>query len=66
MTIMIGGLYDALKEAGASEAKAREAATEVAVYENRLSKIDTDLAVLKWMSGFQIALLVAVLFKIFS
>ena len=64
MSLMIADLYAALIEAGASEAKAKQAATEVAGYDNRLAKIETDLSVLKWMAGFQIALLIAVLFKV--
>jgi hypothetical protein len=34
--------------------------------ENRFAKIDPDLAVLKWMAGFNLALTTAVLWKVFS
>ena len=41
---MITELYDALKEAGASEASARKAAETLADYENRFVRFDADLA----------------------
>lgn len=37
---MISEVYDALKEAGASEEKARKAAEAVASYKNRFARID--------------------------
>ena len=55
MTTMITELYDALKDAGADENKARKAAETVAAYENRFARIETDLAILKWMVGFNLA-----------
>jgi hypothetical protein len=61
MTTMITELYDALKDAGASEDKARKAAETVAAYENRFAKIETDLAVLKWMVGTNLVLTLAVI-----
>ena len=48
---MIPELYEALIDAGASEEKAREAAKAIAEYEDRFSKIDSDLRILKWMVG---------------
>ena len=62
MRTLISELYDALKEAGASESSARKAAESVAAYENRFSKIEIDLAVLKWMVGFNVAATMATLF----
>ncbi len=44
MAIMLSKTYDALVSAGASEDKAREAAEELADYENRLASIDNRLA----------------------
>jgi hypothetical protein len=55
MTTMITELYDALKEAGATEDKARKAAETVAAYESRFSRIESDLAIVKWMIGFNLA-----------
>jgi len=65
MALQLGALRDALLEAGVSEDKARKAAEEMAGYENRLASIDTRLSVLTWMAGTNIALTVAVLFKVF-
>ena len=62
MTTMITELYDALKDAGADELKARKAAETVAVYENRFGKIETDLGILKWMVGFNLAATVGLIF----
>ena len=39
--------YDALIAAGAPEDKARDAAEEIAAYENRLTRIETDIALIK-------------------
>jgi hypothetical protein len=51
--------------AGVPEDKARKAAEAIASYENRFSKIEGDLLVLKWMVGFGIALDVAVMIRVF-
>src|SRR3954470_22109700 len=55
MATMISEVYDALMEAGASQEKARKAAEALANYESRFSKIDADLLLLKWMTGFVFA-----------
>lgn len=64
--MIVEELYDALKEAGTSEEKARAAARAIAGYDNRFANIDKDLTVLKWMIGFNLALSVTILFKIFT
>ena len=58
MTTMIIELYEALKEAGASEEKAREAARAIADHESRFDRVDgelkvvrAELAMIKWMVG---------------
>lgn len=56
MAVMMGNLYDALKSAGAEDDKARKAAEEIAGYENHFAKLESDVALLKWMVGFNIAL----------
>jgi len=73
MSTMIAELYDALKDAGASEEKARAAAKTMADYDSRFNKIDQDLylikaeiTILKWMLGFLVAGMVSLLFKIFT
>ena len=55
---MIIELYDALKEAGASEEKAKDAARAIADHESRFDRVDgelktiqVELAMLKWMVG---------------
>jgi hypothetical protein len=49
MPLMMSKTYDALLAAGAPEEKARAAAEEIALYEARFARIDSDLAILKWM-----------------
>ena len=66
MTLQLGALRDALLEAGATPEKAAKAAEEAAAYENRLAKIETDLTVLKWMVGTNLALTLIVLGLIFQ
>ena len=65
MGIMIAEVYEALKEAGASEEKAKAAAESLANYENRFSKIEADLLVVKWMIGLVIAGILSLVIKAF-
>ena len=65
MALQLGSLRDALLEAGASAETARKAAKEVASHESRLAGIESRLATLTWMVGTNVALTVAVLFKLF-
>jgi len=65
MTLRLGALHDALLHPGDKEL-AQKAAEEVAAYDNRLASIDTRLAVLTWMVGFNLLLTVATLWKVFS
>lgn len=65
MTTMLAEVHDAFKDAGASDDKARAAASAMADYENRFQKIEVDTAVLKWMVGANIALTLSVLAKTF-
>lgn len=51
MSTMIVEVYDALKDAGVSEDKARKAAETLANTDSRFNRVDTELAVLKWMTG---------------
>jgi hypothetical protein len=64
MSLMISEIYDAFIAAGAPEEKARKAAGAMTVHENRFPKIENELAVLRWMVGFVIALLSAVALKL--
>jgi hypothetical protein len=47
MALMLSKTYDAFLSAGAPEDKAREAAEEIAAYENRLARIEADIAMIK-------------------
>ena len=50
-----------MKDEGAAKDKARKAAETVAANENRFSRIGTDLTVLKWMVGFNLAATLGIL-----
>jgi hypothetical protein len=63
---MLSKTYDALVAAGAPEEKARAAAEELAGYESRFAKIETDLAVLKWMVGVNLAASLSLVIKAFT
>ena len=63
---MLSKTYDALIAAGAPDDKARAAAEELAGYESRFSKIETDLAVLKWMVGVNLAASLSLAIKAFA
>ena len=65
MGMMIAEVYEALKEAGASEGKAKAAAESLANYENRFGKIEADLLVIKWMMGVVIAGTLSLVVKAF-
>ena len=62
---MLSKTYDALIAAGAPDDKARAAAEEIAGYESRFAKIETDLAVLKWMVGVNLAASLSIVIKLF-
>jgi hypothetical protein len=64
MALQLGALREALLDAGASPEKANKAAEELASYETRLAGIETKLAVLVWMVGFNLAMTLAVLWKV--
>jgi hypothetical protein len=66
MALQLGALREALEEAGASQEKAARAAEEVASYEKQLADVRSDLTLLKWMSGFNLAFTLAVLWRVFA
>lgn len=73
MSTMISEVYDALKEAGASEEKARLAAEAVAQYDERFNRLEVRLEkfegrmnLLQWMIGTNIVLTLGVLWKLLS
>jgi hypothetical protein len=80
MTTMLSEVYDALRDAqGVSDDKARRAAEAVAAYDARFTDIRGDIGglkveftglrgevrILRWMVGFNTALMVAMLVKLF-
>jgi hypothetical protein len=65
MGMMIAEVYDALKEAGASEDKAKAAAEVLANYDSKFSKMEADLLVIKWMVGAVIAGIVSLVVRAF-
>ena len=62
MASMMGKLHEALIGAGAD----REAAEEVANYDNRIGKEEADLVLLKLMLGCNIAMTLAILWRVFA
>lgn len=66
MALMMGKLHDALVAAGVDKMMAREAAEEVANFENRLSKVEGDLTLLKWMMGFNLVFTLGVLWRVLT
>ncbi|MBX9617611.1 MAG: integrase [Hyphomicrobiales bacterium] len=66
MALMSSEVYDAFVSAGAPEDKARKAAEAIANFDNRFTKIDGEIAVLKWMTGFGLAVSIAILTKLFA
>ena len=66
MALMLGKLHDALISANVPPDKAREAAEEVAGFENRLANIETKLSVLTWMAGTNIVITLGILWKLMA
>ena len=66
MSTMNSEIYDALIDAGADEAKAREAAKSVAQYDTDIAEIKASLLVLKWMTGFILAFVAALTWRAFQ
>ncbi len=64
--VMIEELYDALKDAGAAEEKARAAARAIARYEMEMRDIRSTQRLHSWMLGTLIAISIAILFRVFS
>jgi len=64
MATMITEVYDAFLKAGTPEPEARKAA-EAATYDPRLAKMESRVDQLTWMVGFNLALTMAVLLKLF-
>ncbi len=61
MAIMMAKLYRALRSADVPDDQAREAAEEIAGFESMRG----ELSVVKWMVGFNLALTLAIVGKLF-
>ncbi len=61
MAMVLSKTYEAFRAAGAPDDKAREAAEEIAGFENRLAAIEADMKLLKWMLGVNLAFSLAIL-----
>ena len=77
MALMLGKLHEALIAGNVPPDKAREASEEVAGFEGRLArtesdltgrvaKVEADLTLLKWMVGTNILITVGVLWKVLT
>ena len=73
MSTMNSEVHDALIDAGAGEAKAREAAKSVAWHDSVIGHIETTLAdikaslrIIQWMFGFTLAFVVALTWRVFQ
>ena len=67
---MIFEVFDAFRTAGVPEEKARKAAealsNETTATKADVVRIERELAILKWMVGFNLAVTMAVLWKAFT
>ena len=70
MATMNSEVYDPFRAAGVPEEQARRAAEAISAEslptKTDIAALKLDLAVLKWMVGFNLAVTVAVLWKVFS
>ncbi len=66
MALMLGKLYDALREAGASEDRAREASEEVAAFERRLARIEILVAANTAVLGVLVPLIAGILWLVWD
>ncbi|MCY4452103.1 MAG: hypothetical protein OXC01_09145 [Immundisolibacterales bacterium] len=65
MAIILSRTYEAFRAAGAPDDKARDAAEEIAAYDNRLANIEADVRLLKWMMGLVLAGVLSLVVKTF-
>jgi hypothetical protein len=58
MSTILKEVYDAFLAAGVSEEQASKAAEAIATHEERFAKLETDLTLVKWVTGLCLALIV--------
>lgn len=66
MAVILEKTYRALRAANVPDDQAAEAAAELAQYENRFASLDVKVTLLTGMVGFNLALSVAILFRVFG
>ena len=64
MALMLGKLYDALREAGATEDAAREASEEVAAFDRRLARTGLLVAANTAVLGVLVPLIAGILWLV--
>ncbi len=65
MSTMEAEVFDAFRAAGVPDDKAMAAAQALNRRDTRVSAADPDIILVKWMVGFNLALTMAVLLKLF-
>lgn len=65
MSIMESDVFDTFKSIGVADEKAMKAATALSKRDADISGTKAEIAVLKWITGFGLALNVAILLKLF-
>lgn len=65
MSMMVSEVYEALREAGASEEKAKAAAEAVAAYNERFNAIDSELKLHRLMLTLILGGIIALILKTF-
>jgi len=65
MGMILSEVYDALKEAGASEEKSREAARAIADYDQRFNRLDAELKMHRLLLTLILGGVVALVLKAF-
>jgi hypothetical protein len=65
MSTMEAEVFDACRAAGVPDDKAMAAAQALKRRDTRVSAVESDVVLLKWMVGFNLVLTMAVLLKLF-
>lgn len=65
MALMMGNLYEALRQSGATDEMSRKAAEEVPDFQKQLTDICSDLSLVKGLLGVVVAGVAALIVKTF-
>lgn len=66
MALMMGSLYEALKEGGTSDERAKAAAEEVAGYEREIADMKAVQRLHTWMLGFNLVFTLGILWRVLT